>query len=199
MKLGDLRRRGVHINQLGYIVSYKFCDTCYLVRPQRSTHCGTCNNCVTKFDHHCPWLGTCVGSRNYRFFFFYLTILNVLQIFLLIICIFHIIIKIIKDIKDDIKKSIKDNLQYSFCEVVMSLYLIIYIAITMIFTTGLLIFHIRMVFNNITTKEDLKKFFDNRYGNTFQRTKTSKNITNSLFPKLSKLSVVDILDRKSVV
>ena len=199
LKTGDLRKKGIHINHLGYISSYKFCDTCYLVRPQRSTHCGTCNNCVTKFDHHCPWLGTCVGNRNYRFFFFYLLILNILQIFLVIICIFHIVVKIVKDIKDDIKNSKKKSLEFCLCDVIMSLYLIIYVAITMIFTTGLLIFHIRMVFNNKTTKEDLKKFFENRYGNTFQRTKSIKNITNSLFPKLSKLSLIDILQKNEKI
>ena len=199
LKTGDLRRKGVHINQLGYIVSYKFCDTCYIVRPQRSTHCGTCNNCVTKFDHHCPWIGTCVGNRNYKFFFFYLVILNILQIFLAIICIFHIVLKIVKEINDNEKKSLKNNLGFAFCETIMSLYLIIYIAITMIFTTGLLIFHIRMAFNNVTTKEDLKKFFVNRYGNIYQRIKTITNIKNSLFPILSKFSLVDILQKNEKI
>lgn len=62
----------------------------------------------------------------------------------------------------------------------------------MIFTTGLLIFHIRMVVNNLTTKEELKKFFTNPYGNPYQRSK-SFNFLSIIFPKRAKMSLVDIL------
>jgi hypothetical protein len=44
----------------------KFCQTCRIYRLPRMSHCGLCNNCVDCFDHHCPWIGTCVGRRNYR-------------------------------------------------------------------------------------------------------------------------------------
>lgn len=51
----------------------KFCKTCRIYRPPRTTHCRVCDRCVSQFDHHCALLGTCIGRNNYRAYFFFLT------------------------------------------------------------------------------------------------------------------------------
>ena len=47
----------------------RLCHTCKIVRPYRSSHCKACNRCVLAFDHHCPYIQTCVGYKNRVWFF----------------------------------------------------------------------------------------------------------------------------------
>ncbi|CAE8636621.1 unnamed protein product, partial [Polarella glacialis] len=44
----------------------KFCRTCKIRRPPKCSHCAHCDNCVLEFDHHCFWIGNCVGARNHK-------------------------------------------------------------------------------------------------------------------------------------
>lgn len=49
-----------------------YCDTCKHLRPPRAFHCAQCGVCVEVHDHHCPWVGTCIGFKNLKYFISFL-------------------------------------------------------------------------------------------------------------------------------
>jgi palmitoyltransferase ZDHHC9/14/18 len=63
-----------------HLLKLKFCNECCIYRPPRTSHCYDCNICVQRFDHHCPWIGTCVGKNNYKYFYLFLAFMFVLSI-----------------------------------------------------------------------------------------------------------------------
>ena len=57
-----------------------FCPYCLVKHIYRSKHCLICQKCIEEFDHHCFWVGNCIGKNNYRLFFIFLiyVVLNTL-------------------------------------------------------------------------------------------------------------------------
>jgi len=50
------------------------CIWCAVQQPVRAHHCKACNMCVHGFDHHCGFLGTCIGEANRCRFWWFLTL-----------------------------------------------------------------------------------------------------------------------------
>ena len=69
----------------GFIQKLNVCYTCNIIRPPRTSHCAECDDCIERFDHHCIWIGNCVGKRNYKYFFLFLLHLNMFGVYGIII------------------------------------------------------------------------------------------------------------------
>lgn len=74
----------------GSLMRLRYCETCNIYRPPRTVHCAVCDICIEGFDHHCPWLGICIGRRNYLYFLFLLSLLSAQYLFCLCICSAHL-------------------------------------------------------------------------------------------------------------
>ena len=145
----------------------KLCLTCNIARPFRSSHCSDCDNCTLRFDHHCPWIGGCVGKRNYIYFFLFLVFLNIKNIFLLAFSIVHICMTFVY-VKDE-EKTNHSWISKKLDSIIPSLFTIIFITAIMVFTTGLIIYHISLILYNKTTKEEIKKLIFEKLGNPYDK------------------------------
>lgn len=56
----------------GGLEGYRFCSVCHKPKPPRAHHCRACKACVLEMDHHCPFIGNCVGATNHRPFILFL-------------------------------------------------------------------------------------------------------------------------------
>lgn len=63
------------------------CVACERFKPIRAHHCSTCQVCVIKFDHHCPWLANCIGINNYAHFWLFHMWAIITQLYVVAFCI----------------------------------------------------------------------------------------------------------------
>jgi palmitoyltransferase ZDHHC9/14/18 len=127
-----------------YMTKMKYCFTCDIIRPPRTIHCGLCGCCIERLDHHCPWIGTCIGKRNYKYFLVFIYNLMFLMILNIIFSITYFF-----------------NMSYSTNELNYIL-TVISLSITLIISTfvfHLCGYHQYILSRNETTNENLKKTY----------------------------------------
>lgn len=57
------------------------CKDCNTLVPARAKHCPICQQCILKRDHHCFFVGCCIGYHNQRFFIKFCLYTSVGEIF----------------------------------------------------------------------------------------------------------------------
>ncbi|XP_062182117.1 probable protein S-acyltransferase 6 [Phragmites australis] len=149
--------RDVYMN--GMVVKVKYCHTCMLYRPPRCSHCSVCNNCVERFDHHCPWVGQCIGKRNYRFFFMFISSTTFLCLYVFGFCWVNLYL---------ITRQYDCSFGRAVAESPVSGFLIVYTFVTAWFVGGLTAFHSYLVCTNQTTYENFRYRYEGK-GNPFNR------------------------------
>ncbi|XP_073140274.1 probable protein S-acyltransferase 1 isoform X3 [Henckelia pumila] len=151
------RTKDIFVN--GFLVRVKFCDTCLLYRPPRSSHCSVCNNCVQRFDHHCPW-------RNYWTFILFISTSTLLCIYVFTFTLWHLLKE-------------PGSTYHCMSKDFVSLILLVYCFIVVWFVGGLSIFHFYLICTNQTTYENFRYHYD-KNENPYNRG-TLKNIKEFIF------------------
>ncbi|KAM7029617.1 palmitoyltransferase ZDHHC18 isoform 5-T6 [Acridotheres tristis] len=171
-----------------YVVKLKYCYTCKMFRPPRTSHCSVCDNCVERFDHHCPWVGNCVGKRNYRYFYAFILSLSFLTAFIFACVITHLTLR---SQRDGFLATLKTT-PASVLELVICFFSVWSIL-------GLSGFHTYLVASNLTTNEDIKGSWSNKRGSEFANPYSHKSILTNCCAVLCGPFHPSLIDRRGFI
>eukprot|EP01063_Lacrimia_lanifica_P011262 TRINITY_DN1808_c0_g1_i1.p1 TRINITY_DN1808_c0_g1~~TRINITY_DN1808_c0_g1_i1.p1 ORF type:complete len:327 (+),score=76.55 TRINITY_DN1808_c0_g1_i1:67-1047(+) len=134
-------------------ITVKWCTTCHIWRPLRTSHCSDCGNCVARFDHHCPWTGTCIGGRNYKYFYLFLAFTTVLCLYVMAVSIYEIVDATRQEKADNVFDRVGAGSKRSSH---LALVVIFYALCISCCVGNLCCYHTSLVLSNKTTHEEIK-------------------------------------------
>lgn len=126
-----------------------WCSTCQSLKPIRSFHLRDLQYCVPKFDHYCIWIGTVVGKENHVWFYKFLQSISVVYLLCIVFSARYMRTKFNRN-------GYSVNFNY--------VALIIYGLFGLLMTLALFVTHIKYIYFNMTTLDDIswnqtKKYF----------------------------------------
>lgn len=133
-------------------VSVKYCATCHIWRLPRMSHCAVCNTCVLHHDHHCVFLNNCVGAANYRTFLWTLAGCVAASVYLATVLFVHCFYYTWHVVPGSARPP---SVHAALAHTPVSLLLAIAGCICTTYPLLLLMFHVYLSANNLTTREYL--------------------------------------------
>lgn len=133
----------------------RFCRPCGAFKPPRAHHCKQCRHCVLMYDHHCPFIGQCLGYYNRKVFqlFLWYTVLG--AAFSLVVYLWRLVHAGVALQRAQRSSDPFDT--HGSLYLVSALVLVVvqlFVVLLVLCTVGSLMFHqINMLLNNTTTVE----------------------------------------------
>jgi hypothetical protein len=155
-------------------VRSKFCEACNDYRAPRVTHCSSCDTCMERFDHHCPWLGTCVAKRNYSTFLIFMFSLSIVTLGTLGVSMAHLALYTLDVYNSDSDSGLGRAIRIGLADNIPVAIVCGFCVVFMWFIVGLTGYHCYLSFHAMTTYEHIRGAFES-LGNPFDRGAWWKN------------------------